>query len=223
MLILTLSTCTEMATLGLVRDDALLAETVFPGRGTLAQRLLPRLTWLLAEVGLAKEEITAVAVSLGPGAFTGVRIGVATAKAFACWQPSLLVGIPTLEALAYPYRDCQNMLIVPLINARRQQVYTALFRSEAGTLRRETPDSVLSAEPFAELVRQHARAGEQILVLGQLEGVQSFLDALPHPVSPVRSLVTSHALAALATARLADGQGDDPQTLAPIYLRSGAD
>lgn len=223
MLILTIETCTETSTLGLVRDGAVLVEAAFPARYTLAKRLQLRIDWLLAECELTKTALDAVAVSQGPGSFTGVRIGAAAAKALAYWLRIPLAAVPTLEALTYPFRTFPNALLVPLINARRQQAYTALFRGEEGKLRRLMPDGLFSAGPFTELLQAHA-GDAPIVFIGQTEGLPAaFLWDAPHPPATVRSLVTPHALAALAQARLERGEGDDPLTMTPIYLRSAAD
>lgn len=224
MLILTIETCTDTSTLGLVRDGAVLVEAAFPSRFTLAQRMILRLEWMLAEAGLQRKDLQAVAVSLGPGSFTGVRIGAAAAKTLAQFQGIPLVGVPTLEALAYPFRELGDALLAPLVNARRKQAYLALFRAETGGLLRVTDDLLLAAEPFAGLLAQHRHDGERVLFIGQIEGLPAeFHTALPFPSSAIRSLVTPHALAALAETRLANGAGDDPMTLAPIYLRSAAE
>jgi len=224
MLILTIETCTDISTLGLVRDGVVLGEAAFPSRHTLVKRLLVRLDWLLAECGLVKGDIAAIAVSLGPGSFTGVRIGPAAAKTLAQWLHIPLLGIPTLEALAYPFRTCAHSLLAPLVNARRQQVYAALFISEGGQLVRRTADLALSPEPLAALLHEHAGGCGQVLCIGLTEGLpDAFQQQFTGPVAAVRSLVTPHALAALAEQRLALGEQDDPMTLAPIYLRAAAD
>ncbi len=224
MLILTIETCTDYSTLGLVRDGTVLAEAAFPGRYTLAQRMLLRLEWLLGECELSRRDVQAVAVSLGPGSFTGVRIGAAVAKTLAQWGQIPLLGIPTLEALAYPFRTCGRSLLAPIINARRQQAYLALFYSEGGMLLRQTSDVVLSAEPFAALLHEHQRDCCQTLIIGMTEGLPAvFQQQFTGKVACVRGLVTPHALAALALERLARGEQDDPMTLAPVYLRGAAD
>jgi tRNA threonylcarbamoyladenosine biosynthesis protein TsaB len=223
MLIVTIDTCTDMSTLGLVRDGAVLGELAFPSRHTLAARMIARLEWLLSECGLTRGDVEAIALSLGPGSFTGVRIGAAAAKTLAQWLPAALVGVPTLEALAYPYRDFRDALLVPIVNARRQQAYCALFRGEFGALQRQSPDLLLGADGFADLLGQHAAGVAHTVLVGLTEGLPAaFLQAPGHP-QPLRSLVTPHALAALAAERLARGDRDDPMTLAPIYLRSAAD
>lgn len=219
MLILTIETCTDISTLGLVRDGAVLGEAAFPSRHTLAKRMLPRVEWLLGECGLAKTDIGGIAVSLGPGSFTGVRIGAAAAKTLAWALHIPLAGVPTLEAIAWPFRAVTDRLLVPVINARRQQVYTAGYRGHGTLLERATLDLALSADAFAGLLADHADIGPALLI-GQVEGLpEPFLGAAP---AAVRGLVTPLALAALAADHLATG-GDDPATLSPVYLRGAAD
>lgn len=224
MLILTIETCTDTTTLGVVADGAVRVEAAFPSRYTLVKRLLTRLDWLLAEAGVTKEQLEMIVVSLGPGAFTGVRIGVAAAKTLALWLNIPLVAVPTLEALAYPFRHCEHALLVPLVNARRQQVYVALYRGEQGTLHRLTADQVLGAEAFAELLSQQVEQTIPKLFIGQLEGLpEAFRELYNATNCTVRSLVTPHALAVLGAERFARGEVADAMTLAPIYLRNAAD
>ena len=219
MLMLTIDTCTDTSTLGLVRDGGVLAEAAFPSRHTLARRLLARLDWLLGECGLTKRDIGAVAVTSGPGSFTGVRIGMTVAKTLAAGLRIPLVGIPTLDVLAYPFHALRDRVLAPVINARRQQVYTALFHGDGAAWRR-TPDQLCDADAFAALLRQ-AGADAPVVLIGQLDGLSP---AFLSPDTPtVRSLVTPHALAALAQQRLQRGDADDPLTLTPIYLRAAAD
>lgn len=224
MRILTIETCTDTSTLGLLQDGVLLAEAAFPSRHTLARRLFTRLDWLLAESGLQKQALEAIAVSLGPGSFTGVRIGLAAAKTLALGLGIPLVGIPTLEALAYPLRGLRDAVLAPVINARRQQAYLAVFNGVDGVLQRRTPDLVLSASDFARTLRDYQTGMTHTLLIGQLDGLPpGFFAEAPASITSMRSLVTPHALAVLAAERLARGAVDDPMTLTPIYLRNAAD
>ena len=224
MLITTIDTCTDMSTIGLVRDGAVLAEIAFPSRHTLARRALLRLDWLLTEAGVSKQDIEAIAVSLGPGSFTGVRIGLAAAKTLAYWLRIPLLGIPTLEAIVYSFREVTDTLLVPVINARRQQLYSACFVADGRHCHRRTPDMAVTAEAFAATVHSQLGAMKRLLLLGQIDGVPAqFRADLPNGSAGITALVTPRALAALAEHRLANGDADDPMTLAPIYLRGAAD
>lgn len=223
MLIATLETCTDTSTIGLLRDDVIIAEIAFPSRHTLVQKALPRLEWLLSESGLQKNDIEAIAVSIGPGSFTGVRIGPAAAKTIASQMQIPLLGISTLAAIAYPFREIRNMLLVPVINARRQQLYTAFFQGTGEGCQRLTADMALSAEDFATEVARHS-AQQTVMLLGQLNTIPlAFRENLPAGTCAVNTLVTPSALAALAYEKLQTGEADDPLTLSPIYLRNVAE
>ncbi len=211
-MLLTIETCTDTSTLGIVHEGAVLAEMAFPSRHTLVSRLLLRLDWLLGEAGTSKDKLEGIAVSLGPGSFTGVRIGAAAAKVLAPALGIPLVGVSTLQAIAWPFRGLAGHTLVPVINARRGQIYTAQFRG----IERLSADAALSPEPFAAALK-----GKSPLLLGALEGLGEGFNPGGYPV--IRALVTPHALAALAAERLARGESDDPLTLAPVYLRAPAD
>ncbi len=211
-MLLTIETCTDTSTIGIVHEGVVLAEMAFPSRHTLVSRLLLRLDWLLGEAGTSKDKLEGIAVSLGPGSFTGVRIGAAAAKVLAPALDIPLVGVSTLQALAWPFRGLAGHILVPVINARRGQVYTAQFRG----IERVSEDAALSPEPFAA-----ALADKSPLLIGVLDGLPDGFNIGNYEV--VRALVTPHALAALATERLVRGESDDPLTLAPVYLRAPAD
>ena len=117
---------------------------------------------LLSFFSLDIKDIDLFAVSSGPGSFTGVRIGAATVKGLAFASGKACVGISTLEALAYNLRFHRG-LICPVMNARRSQVYTALFRSDGETLTRLMPDSAMA---ISELDAVLAEYGEEVVLVG---------------------------------------------------------
>ena len=131
MLILGLESSAKAASAALSRDGALLGQNYQCAGLTHSRTLLPMAEQLLAETGLALRDIDAVAVSHGPGSFTGIRIGVSTAKGL-CWgaeKPA--IGVSTLEAMAWNGESApEGSLICCAMDARRSQIYNALFRFE---------------------------------------------------------------------------------------------
>ena len=109
----------------MLRDDVLLAELTLNVKKTHSEKLMPLVDKLLQESGVEREQLQSIAVAAGPGSFTGIRIGVATARALAQGLAIPAVGVPTLEALAEGV-TAPGALICPLLDARRNQVYTAL-------------------------------------------------------------------------------------------------
>ena len=217
MLILTIETFTDMSTLGLVKNGAVLAAAEFPSRHTLAKGIISRIDWLLNDAGFKKNDIEAIALSIGPGSFTGVRIGAAAAKMLAWGLNIPLVAVSTLEAIVYPYHDFKTALLAPIINARRHQVYTALFHH--GT--RLTEDKLLSADDFHTLIDENNEVAVETIIIGLTDGLPA--PFITENYVAVRALATPHSLAAIAEKKIAAGETVDPMTATPIYLRAAAD
>lgn len=146
MLTLGLESSAKAASAALCRDGELVAMSCQRSGLTHSRTLLPMVEDLLKNTDTKKTEINAVAVAHGPGSFTGIRIGVATAKGL-CWgldKPA--VGVSTLEAMAWLAPPIgEDTVICPAMDARRDQVYNALFAWEGETLVRLCPDRALSA------------------------------------------------------------------------------
>lgn len=148
MLILALDSTAVVATAALCEDQTVLAsETISCGR-THSETLLPMIERLYKKVGRLPKDTDLFACSVGPGSFTGVRIGVATIKGLA-FGGKKCVGVSTLEALAYNLSD-QEGLVCPVMDARRGQLYNALFRVSGGTVSRLCEDRVIQLEDLAK-------------------------------------------------------------------------
>ena len=129
MKILALDSSGIVASVAIVEDNTLLAEYTVNYKKTHSQTLLPMLDEVAKMTELDLSTIDAIAVAAGPGSFTGLRIGSATAKGLALALKKPLVAVPTVEALAYNLYDT-NGLICPIMDARRNQVYTGIYRFE---------------------------------------------------------------------------------------------
>ena len=129
MRVLALDSSGIVASVAVVEDDTLVAEYTVNYKKTHSQTLLPMLDEIVKMTELDLKTIDAIAVAKGPGSFTGLRIGSATAKGLGLALDKPLVGIPTVEALAYNLYDV-NGLICPIMDARRKQVYTGIYRYE---------------------------------------------------------------------------------------------
>ncbi len=116
-----------VASVAVVEDDVLVAEYTINYKKTHSQTLLPMLDEIVKMTELDLESIDAIAVAAGPGSFTGLRIGSATAKGLGLALKKPLVAIPTVEGLAYNLYDTPG-LICPIMDARRKQVYTGIYR-----------------------------------------------------------------------------------------------
>ncbi len=217
MLILGLETSAKACSAALCRDGTLVAQSFSRTGLTHSRTMLPMIEDMLRNTDTAKEDIDAVAVAQGPGSFTGIRIGISTAKGL-CWgldRPA--VGVSTLEAMAQSARFVpDDTLICPAMDARRSQLYNALFAVKDGTVTRLTEDRALSADALAE---ELAAMGKSVWVLGDgCEICDKALAAhnIPHTVAPEElRWQTAFGVCLAALGKTPVGAED----LLPVYLR----
>ncbi len=155
MKILGLDTATSCGSIGIIDDDEVIAEYALHREETLSTRLLPAIQALLAEARLTLAEIDGLAISLGPGSFTGLRVGLSAVKGLALAADIPVAGVPTLDALAYnlPFTPFQ---ICPLIDARKGEIYAALYKNGAGgRVEQVTPYRVLSPSALIAGIPPH--------------------------------------------------------------------
>ncbi len=152
MITIALDTTALIASVAIVRDGKVLSEYTVNSGNTHSVTLLPMIKDMLETLGLKASDVDLYAVSVGPGSFTGVRIGAATVKGLAFAENKPCVSVSTLHAMAENLRGLEGV-ICPVINARRGQVYGAFFRSENNTVTRMTEDSVLMAEDIPDTIR----------------------------------------------------------------------
>ena len=157
MKILALDSSATVATVALFDDGKLLAEYTLNNGNTHSETLLPMVESMLRTYGISTDDIDLFASTSGPGSFTGVRIGTATVKGLAFGTDKPCAEVSTLEAIAENLSFAKG-LICPVMNARRGQVYTALFRSDGESLTRLMPDSAISIEELDGILAEHGEA-----------------------------------------------------------------
>jgi tRNA threonylcarbamoyladenosine biosynthesis protein TsaB len=197
------------------RDGRVLAEDVHRESRSHTASLPALVERVLDAASLAIDDVEAVAVSIGPGSFTGLRIGLALAKGIAYAGGLPLVGVPTLEALAEIADAPCGSTICAAIDARKQEVYAALFEATGGAPRRLTADLALRPEALAaRLTAPCVVVGDAGDVYGDVLGARSTLRpfATHHPRGGV--------IARLGRERLAAGQAANAGTLEPVYVRA---
>lgn len=163
MRILGLDSSGIVASVAVVEDDVLVAEYTINYKKTHSQTLLPMLDEIVKMTELDLESIDAIAVAAGPGSFTGLRIGSATAKGLGLALKKPLVAIPTVEGLAYNLYDTPG-LICPIMDARRKQVYTGIYRFTDHRL--ETVEEQM-AVPVEEMIKKLNAYGQPVTFPGR--------------------------------------------------------
>ena len=211
--ILALDSTATTASVALCRDTKLLALTTLNGGLTHSEALLPLVEQLMLRAHLSMDDIDIFACAEGPGSFTGVRIGAATVKGLAFGREKPCIGVSTLHALAYNLTACDG-IICPVMNARRDQVYNAIFRAEGGNLTRLCPDRAISV---SDLAAELAQYGEPIYFCGDGTPLMSHLPS--HPVPDFLLWQNGYSVAMCALELYRDGVRTTDTQLAPTYLR----
>ncbi len=218
MIILAVDTSSQAASCAIMRDGVLAGEFFCNVGLTHSQTAMPMVEALLHITGLAAGDLDVLAVTTGPGSFTGLRIGISSIKGMALALDKPCVEVSTLEALAAGVPGFQGYL-APVMDARREQVYTALFRSHHGMPERLTPDAALSLE---ELRERLAPLDAPVMLVGDgsvlcyqaLEGLPGLL------LAPEGCRHQRAGWVAAVGAQLAEQQRFvDADQLAPTYLR----
>lgn len=210
-------TCTVRGVLAVGVAGRLLSETRFEARKGHTTWLMPQLDSMLKDLGLSPSDVDYVAVGVGPGTFTGVKVGVACAKAVAMALDRPVAAMSTLEIVARSAPPTAD-LVLSTIDARRGQYYAAAYRREEGVLERAT--DYLCLEP-AGIARALAPfAFEELAVFGEV------FEVLPVALGRRGRVVRSEnhypeggELIALAHSIIALGQTTDAVSLSPVYLK----
>lgn len=216
MLILGIDTATAAASVALVRNGELVIVEPCPPASGHVETLLPLVTALCARAGERLSALDGIGIALGPGSFSGLRVGLSTVKGLAYVLGCPVAGIPTLDALAQTVTAWEG-LICSLLDARNGEVYAAFFRRAAtGRVEKLTPDLLLTPQALCQ------RVTTPCLLVGN--GIVRYGSAIQADCRVSVSLssacpLLSEAIARLAWGRFLRGQRDDPSTLEPLYLR----
>ncbi len=217
MRILGIDTATRRASVGLLVDGEVAAEQSEMANGSHAVSLLPLIDAVLRDGGCSADQLDAVAISNGPGSFTGLRIGLSVAKGLAYATALRLVAVPTLEALARTVADHRGV-ICALLDARKGELYAACFESHAGGWRRLTPDQLVTPDALSRILPTPC------LVLG--DAVARYVDVLRERLGPRATLLPFETygprggmIARMGWERLQAGAVDELRGIEPFYVR----
>jgi len=221
MKILAVDASTAVASAGLAEDGRLVCELNLRHGLTHSQKLLPLVEAALTLADWTLDDVDALAVVSGPGSFTGLRIGAATVKGLAFTRNIPVVPVGTLEVLAFGLPGFSGLL-VPLLDARRSEVYAALYRWRDGSLEEVVPPAAKPLEVFLGII---ASFGEPVAFLGDgVEPNQGALAAFPGAflVPESARLQRSGAAALLGYARYLEGKTVPSEAFTPEYMRDSS-
>lgn len=219
MKILALETSAKAVSVAVAENGKILCSRFANAGQTHSVTMMPMLNEMLNTAALTLDDIGAVAVAHGPGSFTGLRIGVSAAKGLA-WAKGLpCCGVSTLEAMAENGRHFEG-LIIGAMDARRNQIYNALFLCQGGKMERLTPDRAIG---LSELLAEIKNRPEAKLVVG--DGAELCYNYLTENniscqmLPGDRGLQSAEGVGKVACVIAAQGQLVPPQALNPVYLR----
>lgn len=218
-IILAIETTGKCGSVALVSPGHTIAEYSLDTKTTHSRRLLSGIDWIMKDGGLSWQDIDAVAVSLGPGSFTGLRIGLSTAKGIVMAANNKMIGVPTLDTLAcqLPFSTHQ---ICPVIDARKKEIYTAFFRysPEYKSIERICDYRAIKPEALAAEIK------EPTIFLG--DGTTVYGEFFKQELGDLAMLAPSEVFFARAACvgkigleMLESKNFIDPATATPIYIR----
>lgn len=209
-----------VASAAIVTEDKLLAEYTMNYRKTHSQTLLPMIDAIVRMLDMELKDIDAIAVAAGPGSFTGLRIGSATAKGLGLALDKPVISVPTVDALAYNLYGTDK-IVCPIMDARRNQVYTGLYAYIENEFRVLEPQKAAGITELAEQVNDIGRA---VIFLG--DGVEVYQEQLKERITVPLAFAPLHlskqraaSVGALGAEYYKKGIIDDADSHEPVYLR----
>ena len=220
MLVFGIDTCCMAATAALVNDDIMVAQTVINQNKTHSQIMMPQIEQMFKAAEVNPKDVDAFAAAVGPGSFTGVRIGVASVKAMAQAANKPCVAVSTLEALAFSSKFFDG-IVSPILDARRNQVYNALFQGGKDGLVRLCDDRALALD---ELLAQLKQMDKNVIFMGDgtlvfKEQIKAELGEKAFFAPKISNLNLAGAVAEIGFEKFQQGESVSYGKLVPSYIR----
>jgi tRNA threonylcarbamoyladenosine biosynthesis protein TsaB len=216
MLILGIETATQQVSVALGGHEGVIGLVELARGRRHAETLVPAIDFLCSQADIGLDEIGLVAVDIGPGLFTGMRVGLATAKALAQALRVPMIGISSLDLLAFPHRR-SDRVVVPVVDARKGEVFYAMYRQVPGGLQQVAPPR---AAPVDELVADLLARSQEILCVG--DGALRYRTVIRdgyHCEFADEAHPSAAPLVQLAHARALREEWSNPSEIQPLYLR----
>lgn len=224
MKILGIDTSTPIGSVALIDDENIVAEHTLNIVQAHSSRLMPAIDTVLKWGEITPHELDGCVVGIGPGSFTGIRIGVATAKSLCYAVDKPIVGVSTLEALAYNLRWSDGV-ICPILDARRSEIYGGIFQGGI-QWKRISDDLCLSIDAFLDELDSRISSDAPPIFVG--DGLATYGEAIQERLGETVSFADAifnvprgSTIAKLGAQRLSRGDTDSYWTLVPNYVRIG--
>lgn len=216
-MLIAIDTSTDTAGLALAGDNDLIAEFTWRCGQNHSVQLLPNLAFMLSQAKLNLSETRGIIVARGPGGYSGLRVGLSTAKSLAFCLNIPLAGISTLEAMAYKHASL-GIPVCPVINPGGNDIAAAIFEMKAGEWSRSLPEQIISVDNLCDLISTRTAFCGQITV-ANAAGIKERLGEKAIILPPETDWRSAGSLADLGRRRFRNNDYDDPASLQPLYLR----
>ncbi len=211
--VLAIETATQICGVALTRDEHLVAEVRLNIKNVHASKLFGLMQFVLQQANLSAAELDGVAVSIGPGSFTGLRIGLSAAKGLALGANLPLIAVPTLEALVLS-APVADGLLCPMLRSRVDEYYFAIYERQNFTDTRVSDVRILHLNELAHAIPQNAYVLGHVRAVLQHQNENSF-----NSVPDVFNLCSAFSVAKLGTRKLIAGDIAEQQTIEPKYYQ----
>ena len=217
MKVLGVDTSTMTAGVGIIEDDEVLVDLKFDVKITYSEILMPTIDLALKTVGLKINDLDGFAICIGPGSFTGLRIGLSTIKGLCFASGKPLASVPSLDALATLSLYCRYP-VVPLLDAKKDQVYAAIYDTSEGKLRRESEYLVIDIDNLVKKISKKTLFVGPGAKLYQKELID-LLGKRAYFAPGEQSTPSGASVARIGLSKLAFGQTENIPDLEPLYIR----
>jgi tRNA threonylcarbamoyladenosine biosynthesis protein TsaB len=213
MIVLGIDTSGYANAVGVVDRERVLAEETFTAKTDSLEQIVDNIDMILKRAGITLNDMGGIGVGLGPGSWTGIRVGVTVGKMLAFSAEKPVSGVPTLEALAYTARGEHNLICAVISAGIKDAVYAGFYRTEGSTLTQEGDYFTGDIKNLAALLKEP--------VILTADGASEYASALPSKMilKSVQSTPSGAAIASLAASQLEKGKNDDALSLTPLYLK----
>jgi len=217
MKVLGIDTSSYVNAIGVIDGDKILSDFTFEAKTDSLKNIVTNIDSALGKANLTLEDVQGIGVGLGPGSWTGVRIGVTVGKILAYVTKRPVAGVPTLEALAYNARNVTT-LICSIINAGRDTVYAAIYRPQKGAVTRLSEYYVGDVQKLTEMITEPTTfTGPEAQFYSKL--MRPTFESQSINIEVMEDIPRGYAVAMLAEARFQKGQTDNVLSLEPMYLK----
>ena len=218
MIVLGIDTSGYANAVGVADGERILADSIFPARTDSLEKIISNIDSVLKEANLCLEDVQGFGVGLGPGSWTGIKVGVTVAKILAYSAGKPVCGVPTLEVLAYGARNNPGQICPIIYAGTKDTVYAAFYRTENGVVSRVADYYVGDLQGLSKMVREStvvvaSEAQSYCRLIGQAIGSADI------DIQAVEGVPGGAMVALLAAARLERGESDDVLSLEPLYLK----